>query len=327
MNLARVKRKVKGAIASNLGWQMLGPWLRKPGVIVLMYHRIAGPDRSLGGLAVETFTEQMQWLRDRCDPIWPEELIERAKRPRQRKPAVLVTFDDGFRDYHDLAYPVLSRLEIPGTVFLATSFMDRGGTGMMWTEEVQWAALSTQRDSVKLPWSTGSAVPLPDRKSRTKLGDLAREHMKALPDAERRAALDALLQELGQPPPRDREMLTWDEVRRTQQWTRYGGHTHTHPILSRLSREQAEAEIVTCRDRIAAETGKTPATFAYPNGRASDYTRETQDILRAHGFTLGFSTIEGIAGPDSDWLAIKRLPSQADNIADFACLAAGLSLA
>ena len=37
--------------------------------------------------------------------------------------------------------------------------------------------------------------------------------------------------------------------------THFGGHTHTHPILSRLSREQADNEIRTCRDRIAAETG------------------------------------------------------------------------
>ena len=47
-------------------------------------------------------------------------------------------------------------------------------------------------------------------------------------------------------------MLTWDEVRATLDLTRYGGHSHTHPILSRLDRADAEREIRTCRDRDSA---------------------------------------------------------------------------
>ena len=86
----------------------------------------------------------------------------------------------------------------------------------------------------------------------------------------------------------------------------------------------AEREIRTCRDRIAAETGKPPLYFAYPNGRPSDYTAETQQILRDHGFTMAFSTSEGIAGPDTDWMAVKRLPTAAAQIFDFAWAAAGL---
>jgi len=51
----------------------------------------------------------MQWLRAHCDPIGPDALVERSRSPRRTKPAVLVTFDDGYRSYHDLAYPVLKR--------------------------------------------------------------------------------------------------------------------------------------------------------------------------------------------------------------------------
>jgi len=50
-------------------------------------------------------------------------------------------------------------------------------------------------------------------------------------------------------------------------------------------------------DRIAAETGRAPTCFAYPNSRPADYTARTQEIVRGCGFTLAFSTSEGIAGP------------------------------
>ena len=320
--IGSVKRVIKRAVASPLGWHTAGALLREPGVIVLTYHRILGEDRTLAGVPVENFREQMQFVRAQCDPIGPEELEQRAERPTRMRPAVLVTFDDGFRDYHDLAYPVLKELGIPALVFVATSFMDEGG--LLWTERVQWAAISTRKERVKLPWS-GEELALPNAAAREALGEKARAHLKHVPDGERRAEVDALIAECGDPPPRGREMLTWDEIRRTLDLTRYGGHSHTHPILSRLSRAECEREIRTCRDRITAETGIAPQYFAYPNGQPSDYTKETQAVLREHGFNVAFSTSEGIAGPGTDWMAVKRLPSHAPDVASFAWLAAGLA--
>jgi peptidoglycan/xylan/chitin deacetylase (PgdA/CDA1 family) len=319
-----VKQAVRRAFSSRLGWRALGPILRQPGVIVLTYHRIRAAGSADPGLSVEKFAEQMRWVRDRCDPIGPEALVERARQRRAARPPVLVTFDDGYRNYHDLAYPVLESLAIPAVVFLATSFVDEGG--MMWTEEVQWAADNTQKERVTLPWGDARTVELRDAAARAALGGEARAHLKRLPDAERRATQAALLRELGNPPPKERQMLSWDEVRRTMGLTCYGGHTHTHPILSRLDAEAADREIRTCKERIVAETGRAPTVFAYPNGRKSDYTAETKQILRRHGFELAFSTSEGIAGADSDWMAIKRLPGEsAADLADFGWIAGGMS--
>jgi peptidoglycan/xylan/chitin deacetylase (PgdA/CDA1 family) len=318
-----IKQPIKRTLASSWGWRLLGPLLRPAGVIVLMYHRIVDRDRSLEGLPLETFAAQMRWIRGHCEPIAPEAIVERARDGARARPAVLVTFDDGYRDYHDLAYPVLRELGIPALVFLATSFLDEGG--LMWTDAVQWAALSTRRQRVRLPWADESTVALPDRATRAALGARARAHLKRLPDPERHAAMAALLDELGRVPERPREMLTWDEARRTMDLTRFGGHTHTHPILSRLERAAAEHEIRTCRDRIAAETGVAPTAFAYPNGRPDDYTTETQEILRGLGFTAAYATSEGIAGRTTDWMAIKRLPAVTGSVADFAWIATSRS--
>jgi peptidoglycan/xylan/chitin deacetylase (PgdA/CDA1 family) len=320
-----IKQLVKRGFASRWGWRLAGPILRRPGVIVLTYHRINGVTRdsgrdTLAGMAVEKFAAQMRWVRDHCHPIHPDEIRDHVTH-RRMKPPVLVTFDDGFRDYHDLAHPILKELRIPALVFVATSFMDEGG--LLWTETVQWAALSTKKSRVTLPWS-GEQVPLPDARARDALGEKARAWLKAVPDGERRAAVDAFVAETGAPPDRGREMLSWDEVRATLDVTTYGGHSHTHPIMSRLDRAACEREVRTCRDRIAAETGVTPRYFAYPNGRPADYTAETQAVLHDHGFDIAYTSSEGIAGAGTDWMAVKRLPSEAPQLADFAWLAAGL---
>jgi peptidoglycan/xylan/chitin deacetylase (PgdA/CDA1 family) len=324
VNVRTVKRAIKTAFASPLGWRTLGTALRAPGVIVLTYHRIVGDEPSLPGISVAHFAAQMKWLRENCEPIGPDALVERARAPRRARPAVLVTFDDGYRSYHDLAYPILKQYDIPAMQFLVTSLVDE--PGMMWTDRVQWAAMTTPRTSVCVPWMNGGAyVGLPDEAARESFGGAARTLLKTVPDAIRAARVEELVAMLGGAPPRERQMTTWDEVRRTMDLTTYGAHTHTHPIMSRLDREGLTREISTCRDRIAAETGRAPTYFAFPNGTAADFTSEAQDVLREHGFSVAFCTIDGIAGAGTDWMAVRRISSIDGDITSFAWLAAGLA--
>jgi hypothetical protein len=108
-----LKRGLKRMLASEAGWRSIGTLLRDRGVMVVTYHRVLGEDRRLSGISVEAFTAQMRWLREHCEPIAPADFVSRVGSPRSRRPPVLVTFDDGYRDYHDLAHPVLKALGIP----------------------------------------------------------------------------------------------------------------------------------------------------------------------------------------------------------------------
>jgi peptidoglycan/xylan/chitin deacetylase (PgdA/CDA1 family) len=319
-----LKHAIKSVLASPLGWRTVGPMVRQRGVIVLTYHRIVGEGPSLSGVPVARFNDQMRWIRDNCDPIGPEALKARARAPRSGRPAVLVTFDDGYRSYHDLAYPVLKEYGIPALVFLVTGLVDE--PGMLWTDRVQWAAFTTPRTSVTIPWiEGGTPFELGDTRARQALSGTARAFLKTIPDALRVERVEELVATLGGSPPRERQMVTWDEVRRTMDLTTYGGHTHSHCILSQVDRAGAAWEIGTCRERIAAETAKTPTTFAYPNGSLADFTQETREVLQAHGFEIAFSSCQGIAGANSDWLAIKRIPEIDDDLPSFVWLAAGLA--
>ena len=325
MNASTVKHAIKLAFASPLGWRTLGAALRAPGVIVLTYHRILGDEPSLPGISVARFAEQMRWVRDNCDPIGPDALVERTRGARRAKPALLVTFDDGYRSYHDLAYPVLKKYDIPAAVFLVTGLIDEPGT--LWTDRLQWAVLTSPRTSICVPWfNGGTPISLTDRGARQAFSLAARGDLKTIPNGVRVERVEELIGMLGGTLPRARQMVSWDEVRCTMDLTTYGGHTHTHPILSQLDRAGATLEIRTCRDRISEETGRTPRYFAYPNGNPDDYTRETKEILREQGFSLAFSSSEGIACDDSDWMAVRRLPAIDDDVPSFVWLAAGLSV-
>ena len=78
----------------------------------LNYHRIgdAGTtrlDRDLWSACEETFDQQLAYIKQNCDVITPNDIDEVRRNPRGVH--VLVTFDDGYRDNYELAYPALRR--------------------------------------------------------------------------------------------------------------------------------------------------------------------------------------------------------------------------
>lgn len=291
---------------------------------VLMYHRVTKSGSPFGGIPRDQFTQQMRWLRQNCSPISPEDLASAVRETPQSKPRVLVTFDDGYRDYAEQAYPVLAELKIPALVFLATSFLDNGG--LIWTDAITWAVKTSPTPSVDLPWETQTRLPLRDLADRDRAVRICKQHLKGVPDALREERMQELFRRLRVDPQDgsvDRQMLSWDEVRATLGLTRFGGHTHTHPILSQVDSERAEREISVSYRRIAEETGTAPRYFAYPNGREQDFTAQTKELLRRQGYELAFSTIAGLHVPGADPYAIRRQPAGGSSIRDFAWLVTG----
>ena len=318
-----VKQALKRLLATSWGWKA-GALVRRTGVIVLMYHRITRGKEPFPGLDLARFRAQMQWIKRHGLVIAPEELLDYARAGRRTRPPVLVTFDDGYRDYYDNAYPILDELRIPVVAFLATAFLDHGG--MIWTDTVHWAAGTARVPVARLPWDLRVTFDLRQPAQRSAFVGRCKADLKEAPDADRRRWLAALLTELGvagREEEAGRQMLTWDEVRATAPLTRYGGHTHTHPIMSRLGPVELEREVGLCRERIAKETGVAPRYFAYPNGGPDDFTDDCKAVLRRHGFDLAFTTIEGPNEGQADPMALRRTPTGAATLGDFVWLAGG----
>lgn len=90
-----------------------------------------------------------------------------------------------------------------------------------------------------------------------------------------------------------------------------GAHTVSHPILSRVSPEQARREIAESKRTIEGELGCPVRNFAYPNGARVDFDDTTKTILSECGFDCALTTIFGTNDDDStdrpDMLELKRM--------------------
>jgi peptidoglycan/xylan/chitin deacetylase (PgdA/CDA1 family) len=87
----------------------------------------------------------------------------------------------------------------------------------------------------------------------------------------------------------------------------FGSHTLTHPILTRVSLDAAEGEIVGSRARLEAMLDVPVTTFCYPNGLASDLNDELKALVKRTGYQLACTSIFGVNTPQADLFALRRI--------------------
>lgn len=94
-------------------------------VMILFYHRIADDGANAWTCPRSLFVRQLDWARRHADLVSLQE-AQRRLREGNHRPAVCVTFDDGYAENNDFALPLLVREQIPCTYFVSTGFMASG---------------------------------------------------------------------------------------------------------------------------------------------------------------------------------------------------------
>lgn len=117
----------------------------KTSISILMYHSISDEDEAGVHPYYRTvttptvFAAQMESLhRAGFSVIGLAEAIRRCTEPEPPKDSVVITFDDGFRNFYTDAFPILSRYGFAATMFLPTSYIADGQLSFKGKECLSW---------------------------------------------------------------------------------------------------------------------------------------------------------------------------------------------
>jgi peptidoglycan/xylan/chitin deacetylase (PgdA/CDA1 family) len=284
--------------------RLTGRWLT-----VLTYHRIADRsgdrddlDPGLISAGPLDFERQVDWLAAKAAPVsLGDVLAARAGLLRLPPRAVLVTFDDAYRDFADCAWAILRAHGVPATLFVATAFPGQRGHGFWWDRLHRALVRTARRDP--LPTPVGS-LPLATGADRERAHRAVVTALHSMSHDEAMEMLRQVLTAVGDAEPVC-PVLEWDELRAlAAEGVALAPHTRTHPRLDRVAAARAREEIAGSRVDLQREIGQCPPAFAFPAGGCDERSRV---LLEEEGFVLAFTTRRGVNDlTRPDWLRLRR---------------------
>jgi peptidoglycan/xylan/chitin deacetylase (PgdA/CDA1 family) len=282
------------------------------GAVILMYHSVA--DDSAGRwldpgkrFSPAVFTSHAAYLARHRRVISLQQLLSEigggAPIPAG---TVVITFDDGYLDNLQHAFPILQQFGLPATVFLATRYIDEAEC--QWIDHLYTAFQTRRTDELALRIGNESlAYSLKTSKgSFAAYRDLGARLLSASYD-QRKVLLAALTDALAAQRPPVKLTMDWDDVREAAQRypdIEFGSHTETHLDMSAAATDITVAELDNSRRAIEAAINKPARYFAYPYSRMAD---DSLALVRRAGYEAAVAGGDGTrVNSRSSCLALPR---------------------
>lgn len=294
------KKELLSQVLYRSGLLRLTAGLASNRLTVLTYHRIgqdgpSGPhlfDQDVFGPAQSCFEQQMKWLKQNTTVLSEQELLTLVDNPRSGADRyAAVTFDDGYRDNYDLAYPVLRAHSIPAIFFICPCLLEERRLG--WWDIIAYLVKQSTKSALEL---RGEILPLGEEKALS----IRKLHgwMKSLPAHETADLLENLSQATEVPLPpvemQSDQLMTWEQVVEVSQYcVAIGSHTHTHRVLATLNEEEQLWEMRESKAALERRLNRDVSTIAYPAGRHGNFTAATMRIAQQCGYRSAFSFHSG----------------------------------
>jgi peptidoglycan/xylan/chitin deacetylase (PgdA/CDA1 family) len=292
-------------------------------VFILEYHSVTSDDPSEGRVTARTFSRHLRHLVESFSIVTVAEAARRLRSPEPLAEDLLaLTFDDGYADNAELAWPLIEQHHATATVFVTTGFLDGEP---LWFDVARRSlrALARSQPRAAKPLIEELRRSLPGWRASLGVSEYV-NRMKYLGIVERER-LVSLMTDLALSEDRPSRPLSWEQGRTiSRAGGEIGAHTISHPILSGLDRGAQEREILGSRERVATELGVEPSSFAYPNGSRRDFNATTLEIVARAGFEAACTTIRGSNAPGCDPLRLCRLGVGEDSLAALDARLAGL---
>jgi peptidoglycan/xylan/chitin deacetylase (PgdA/CDA1 family) len=284
-----------------------------------MFHRFCTePTGNPGRVDRATLDRQTRYLARHHTSWTPDQHLEAVQGrpwPGGRCP-VVVTVDDGYRDFAEIAFPVFRDRGIPVMFFVTTGFVD--GSTWFWWDQIEYVLDRAKVHAWEYDLGSGAETfDLRSDRGRARAWDRVTDHGRLLPDEDKRRLVDSVADSLDvvvpAEPPAEYAAVGWDDLARMiEEGLLVGAHTRTHVILSQESEERAREEIHGSRADLERRLQRSVTWFCYPQGQAIDYDQTVRDMV-AKGFRGCYVAYQTPPDPE-DPMTLPRYGASSDLI-------------
>ncbi|MGZ3787740.1 MAG: polysaccharide deacetylase family protein [Bacteriovorax sp.] len=286
-------------------------------LMILNYHRLSDPykknlfDDGVFGPDAKRFESEMRWLKEETHIISEEELVDIIyNKKKLNRVCSMVTFDDGYIDNFEIAYPILNKLSIPAIYFIPTKFINERTLG--WWDIISYIVKNTKLERIHFREKEWTII-----NKQNVISELILKIKKM-----ETSRIDGYLNELSLafdvPIPsidiQGKELMSWDQIKEVNcNGISIGSHSHEHVILSKQALGDLRLQVKKSKDILEEKLGTVIQSIAYPVGGHDHFDIETKNVSLDLGFKLGFSFLTGVNRFESiDPFDVKRGTSQAD---------------
>jgi len=270
---------------------------------ILMYHRVSS-NGSNGSISVDSFRAQMRVVKQHFKPLTLKRLLDANNCGNIPDNAVVITVDDGYKDFADYIWPIMQEEGVPATIFITTGFVNR--ELWLWPDKIKYMLKNTDRKSASIPGF--GKVPI--------IGDelcawnIISDYCLKIRNHKKNEIIESLFHDLGveyqEVAPKGFEAVSWDQLREmVSLGLDVGSHSHSHPILTSLTKAELYQELVKPRRLIFDNLGFKPDSFCYPNGTRTDFNEAVKEFVVKAGYRYAVAAFPAPT-PLDDLLEIKR---------------------
>ncbi len=316
------KRTVFNLLVYGGGYS-LWRFIKRRNINVLMIHSVMdqGIDSSWkpsrAQLSRRHLDRVLSLLASRYNFISLDEAVDILSGRRPSVPnAMVVTFDDGYRNNLEYALPIVERHGITPVFYVCSGHIEERKP--FWFDRLDYAIsqlspgcydVEVGGRNLKLDTRSPGVLESSFRAIRRALKDAVRD------DAEMIAEIDRIssgfekisgkrLADIFEHDPWS-AIMTWDEVRQaSERGVTIGSHTIDHVRISAVEEEVAMRELVESKKAIEHHVGKPCLHFCYPNG---DHDQRSVELVRKAGYHSAVLAEEGPNLPGMDVMRIHRV--------------------
>jgi len=283
--------------------------------VTLMYHRLTQDDAT--GITSSDFEEHLIFLKKHCEIEPLANLISSVNHRTKGKRKVAITFDDGYEDFYQSAWPLIKKHQIPVTLFVTTGFID--GAVWLWPDKIHYILSSANTFTARLDGFGEFTFDRDDvLEGWNQLGD----YCLTLGRKERDHLIEKLAEianiQLPPTPLKQYKGLNWTQLKEmVEGGLQVESHTVSHPILSLLDKNDLVKELADSKKSLEKNLGKPVEIICYPNGYSQDVSQLVEEQAQVCGYKYGvMACIEGAAITDNGYrIGRVAAPKEKSNLA------------